>query len=961
MADYNGTDEDDIIDASELSSDIGNIRPGEGNDTITNASGRHTIVSSPGEDNISGEKFGYALWNATQAVTINLKENWSEDGFGTRDTISGVEVIHGSRFGDTFYGTENYEKFFANGGDNILNMGGGDDRVSYAPGRGPSTDYEVKLIGEEIHVIGKSTTDIIIGGRYVEFMDDNKLIDTSYLTSKLQSSFKEVVHSFKDNTRTEEYTYAGVTYPENLLGWFTQKVFLFDIDLDGNKDIIFPIAKGYAQVGDYSTYTPFIALTVSNGKLVFDQSINDTLPIANTAGRTKPIYLKAIESDAYVSSNIYNNAGVTDLSLKPYSQLRITQNINHQIDPVDIFPSLPDSTDDFPLAEDAHSMATGDINGDGLDDIYIGRMKPDGGYELLQDNNGTFTLNRQDIYLKIQRWPLTNENKTDHINGGVANNLHLDSDLVDVNNDGFDDLLVGFGHGSASSKLFINDKGKFTDSNMISMPDSVYGVDNQMHLVTLIADFDNDNDQDIAILWTRYEPYYGGSYLQINVNDGTGQFTDITNKITEDPYLDAYNGRLTWVEPWQIIDVNNDGHLDIAGSRSSNTPLLYINDGSARFLIEEIKSEEPRGKPHAYGDFDKDNNLEYVTFETTRNSDKTETTINFVHYELNEEIGTGPDFSKDSAKQGAPGFNEHYYLNENSSAKEVVDAGTYATGLEHYLAEGKEAGLKTFAPFTKVHGYSGDDTIILREGDETAFGYGGKDTIEGGAGNDTIDGGNGNDTAIFQDISSAFTITANDNGSITVAHSSPSDDLVDEGTDTLTNIEKLQFSDKTISTISLKYELSETIDTTQNVLKAFSSETLSGTQNFNAGDNIIIADGQANTLRGLEGDDTYFVSNLLPKESSITIIDTSGTNIIQIPSNTKVIKSQWAEDTVRLTFEDSRVITVNNADNFSYNLGGNVTDGTEGTDLTFSEFALIFGVDDLSVNSIGAIEDLYIV
>ena len=196
MSDYFGTDEDDIIDASELDSTIGNIRPGEGNDTITNASGKHTIVSSPGEDNISGEKFGYALWNATQAVTINLKENWTEDGFGTRDTISGVEVIHGSRFGDTFYGTENYEKFFANGGNNILNMGGGDDLVSYANGN--SKDYIVTLVGEEIHVTGPTTKDIIIGGRYVEFMDDNKLIDTSYLTSKLQSSFKEVVHSFKD-------------------------------------------------------------------------------------------------------------------------------------------------------------------------------------------------------------------------------------------------------------------------------------------------------------------------------------------------------------------------------------------------------------------------------------------------------------------------------------------------------------------------------------------------------------------------------------------------------------------------------------------------------------------------------------------------------------------------------------------------------------------------------------------
>ena len=152
--------------------------------------------------------------------------------------------------------------------------------------------------------------------------------------------------------------------------------------------------------------------------------------------------------------------------------------------------------------------------------------------------------------------------------------------------------------------------------------------------------------------------------------------------------------------------------------------------------------------------------------------------------------------------------------------------------------------------------------------------------------------------------------------------------------------------------VSTKYALSETIDITQNVLKAFSSETLSGTQNFNAGDNIIIADGQAKTLRGLDGDDTYFVSNLLPEESSITIIDTSGTNTIQIPSNTKVTKSQWAEDTVRLTFEDSRVITINNADTFSYNLGGNITNGTEGTDLTFSDFALTFGVNDLSVNNI---------
>ena len=532
-----------------------------------------------------------------------------------------------------------------------------------------------------------------------------------------------------------------------------------------------------------------------------------------------------------------------------------------------------------------------------------------------------------------------------------------------MNNDGFSDLLVGFGHGSASSKLFINNNGKFTEDNMIEMPDSIYGVDNQMHLTTLIADFDSDNDLDFVTVWTRYEPYYGGYYLQVNQNDGLGNFKDITDSISNDAFKDAYNGRLTWVEPWQIIDINNDGHLDIVGARSSYTPLLYINDGLARFFIQEVGVEEIRGMPHAWGDFDKDNKIEYVVFENSANSDKTESTFSFIHYELKKEIGTGPDFIN-TADQGIPGFNEKYYLNENSSAKEAVDAGTYATGLEHYLAEGKEAGLYIFAPFTKVHGHSGDDTIVLREGDEIAYGYAGKDTFEGGAGNDIIDGGAGVDTAIYKDSSSAYTLTSNDDGTVSVVHSSPSEGFTDEGSDTLTSIEKMQFSDQTLSKTSLKYQLSETIDASENILSAHTEDVLSGTLNFNKGDNIIILDGQGKTYRGLEGDDTYFVSQLLPKSGKVSITDTEGSNTIQLPSNTYVDKSLFTKNAARLTLENGREITISGADKFSYNVGGNITDGTKGTDLTFTEFAEVFGVYDI-LNSSGAqtgeISDMYII
>ena len=967
MADYNGTDEDDFIDASELPSDVTAILPGEGDDTVINAGSQHTINSGPGNDNISGKNTAYLLWRGNEGATINLKEGWSDDGYGTRDQLSGVETIHGSGKGDIFYGTSKYEKYFAIGGDNTLYMGGGDDKVSYPAGN--SEDYTISLVGEEIHVIGPQFKDIIVGGRYIEFMDDDKIIDTSYLTNNIQSEEIKVIYSFTDNTLTEEYTYAGVTNPPQLIGWSPSKPFLFDIDLDGIKDVILPMAKGYAQVGDYSTYTSFIALTVRDGELEYNENINSYMPIANASGRSKSIFLKATETEAVFTANVYNPSGVKDLSLKPYSQLRLTQNIENRIDPIDIFPTLPDSTEDFPLAENAHSIAVGDINGDGLDDIYIGKIGSYSGasdiegYELLQNSDGLFELNNQDIYKKIHQWPLTNIEKTDPINGGIAKNKHLDSALFDANNDGYNDLLVGFGHGSASSKLFINNDGNFTEDNMIEMPDSIYGPDNQMHLETLIADFDSDNDLDFVTVWTRYEPYYGGYYLQINQNDGLGNFKDITDSISNDAYKDAYNGRLTWIDPWQIIDINNDGHLDIVGARSSETPLLYINDGLSRFFIKEVGVEQIRGKPYAWGDFDEDNKIEYIVFENSANSDKTESTSSFIHYELKKEIGTGPDFIN-TADQGIPGFNEKYYLNENSSAKEAVDAGTYATGLEHYLAEGKDAGLKTFAPFTKVHGYSGDDTIILREGNETAFGYAGKDTIEGGAGNDIIDGGKGVDTAIYKDTSSAYTLTANDDGTVSVVHSSPSEGFTDEGSDTLISIEKMQFSDKILSKTSLKYQLSETIDSSENILSAHTEDVLSGTLNFNKGDNIIILDGQGKTYRGLEGDDTYFVSQLLPKDGKVSITDTEGSNTIQLPPNTYVDKSLFTKNATRLTLEDGREITISGADKFSYNVGGNITDGTKGTDLTFTEFAEVFGVYDILNSSsaqTGEISDLYVI
>jgi len=164
--------------------------------------------------------------------------------------------------------------------------------------------------------------------------------------------------------------------------------------------------------------------------------------------------------------------------------------------------------------------------------------------------------------------------------------------------------------------------------------------------------------------------------------------------------------------------------------------------------------------------------------------------------------------------------------------------------------------------------------------------------------------------------------------------------------------------------LNLEYVLSNQIDASKNILKAHTETVLSGTLNFNAGDNIIILDGQAKTYRGLKGDDTYFVSQLLPKNGKVSIIDTEGTNTIQIPSNTYIDETLFTKNAARLTLENGREITISKADSFTYNVGGNKIDGTRGQDLTFSEFANTFGISDilnLSSSENGIYFDLYII
>jgi VCBS repeat-containing protein len=89
-------------------------------------------------------------------------------------------------------------------------------------------------------------------------------------------------------------------------------------------------------------------------------------------------------------------------------------------------------------------------------------------------------------------------------------------------------------------------------------------------------------------------------------------------------------------------------------------------------------------------------------------------------------------------------------------------------------------------------GQDGADTLKGDAGDDNLQGGALADTLTGGAGNDLIDGGTEVDTAIFSGNISEYEIVS-ENGGIRVRHLKTNGD----GTDFLTNVEKLQFADTT--------------------------------------------------------------------------------------------------------------------------------------------------------------------
>lgn len=236
------------------------------------------------------------------------------------------------------------------------------------------------------------------------------------------------------------------------------------------------------------------------------------------------------------------------------------------------------------------SLTTGDINGDGLDDLFIGGAKNYRGTYFLQNPDGTFR----------SRGGSADEDKQEEDMGAL---------LFDADGDQDQDLYVVSGsfeqyEGSVyyRDRLYINDgQGNFTVDSA-ALPDL-----RSSGSCVRGADFDGDGDIDLFVggrVRMGSYPFPPKSYLLRNEG---GTFTDASPDLA--PMLSDL-GMITDAI-WSDYDLDNDMDLIVVGEWM---PITILQNKEGTFTKVEAPGLHKTGFWNSIisGDFDKDGDPDYV-------------------------------------------------------------------------------------------------------------------------------------------------------------------------------------------------------------------------------------------------------------------------------------------------------------------------------------------------------------
>ena len=246
------------------------------------------------------------------------------------------------------------------------------------------------------------------------------------------------------------------------------------------------------------------------------------------------------------------------------------------------------------LSTQGPKIAKGDVNGDGLEDFFVGGAKGSSGQLFIQNKSGQFKSVSGNIF------------------GEASESEDLGAQFFDADGDQDLDLYVVSGGNDfkddsveLQDRLYINNgNGSFTKS-ATELPKMITSGS-----CVVAGDFDNDGDQDLFI-GGRVVPgkYPTAPRSYILENDGKGSFTDVTAE--KNP--DLVNLGMVTDAIWTDIDNDNQDDLIIIGEfmavrvfKNSNGKLTELNGDNG------LQNSEGWWNAIEAADFDNDGDIDFV-------------------------------------------------------------------------------------------------------------------------------------------------------------------------------------------------------------------------------------------------------------------------------------------------------------------------------------------------------------
>lgn len=243
------------------------------------------------------------------------------------------------------------------------------------------------------------------------------------------------------------------------------------------------------------------------------------------------------------------------------------------------------------LSQNGPGIAVGDINGDGLEDFYIGGAFRYSGSFFIQDQNQKFTEEK-----------LTAKQKFEEDMGSLLFDCDMDGDL---------DLYVvsGSSEFEAGSKYYQDRLYKNNGKGNFSLDVNALPVMTTSGSSVNAADFDKDGDLDLFIGGRLSPGQYPLPAKSSILRNDHGKFTDVTTEVC--PMLQIA-GMVT-TSLW--TDFDQDGWMDliIAGEWM---PLTFLKNRNGKFVnvtaSTNLANTNGWWNSLVSGDFDEDGDLDYV-------------------------------------------------------------------------------------------------------------------------------------------------------------------------------------------------------------------------------------------------------------------------------------------------------------------------------------------------------------